>query len=138
MTPIKLFSFIIVSLLIAQDLPPSTDGTTPKPGISPPAIKSMEEALKNKKEIPGLITLYQDTSNGKMHMLLKSDQLNHEYIYFVHGLDGQIDAGVFRGSYRGARIIKFKRYFNRVEFEIQNISLFFDPENLLAGQQTPM
>ena len=132
MTPIKLFSFIIVPFLIAQDPPPSTDGATPKPGISPPAIKPMEEALKNKKEIPGLITLYQDTSNGKMHMLLKSDQLNHEYIYFVHGLDGQIDAGVFRGSYRGARIIKFKRYFNRVEFEIQNISLFFDPENPLS------
>jgi len=126
------FSFIIVPFLIAQEPPPLTGAGAPKLGSVPPAIKPMEEALKNKKEIPGLITLYQDTSNGKMYLLLKNDQLNHEYVYFVHGLDGQLDAGVFRGSYRGARIIKFKRYFNRVEFEIQNTSLFFDPKNPLS------
>ena len=81
----------------------------------PSKKKSMEESLANKKEIPGVFTLYQDEENGKLYMLLKNDQFEKEYIHFVHGLNGQINTGVFKGSYRGARVFKLKRYFNRVE-----------------------
>ena len=128
-----LFFFIVISLLVSQETPPPStmEIGAPKPTLLPPPIKTMEEAIKNKKEIPGLVTLYQDTINGKMYMFLDNDQLGLEFIYFVHGRDGQLDAGVFRGSYREARIIKLTRYFNRVEFEIQNTSLFFDKENPL-------
>ena len=102
------------------------EGNQQKPQ-GPPKKKTMEEALKNTKEIPGLITMHQDTTNGKLYMLVKKDQLNQEYIHFVHGLNGQLNAGVFKGQYRGARVIKLKRYFNRVEFEVQNNSMYFDP-----------
>ena len=94
--------------------------------------KTMEEALKNTKEIPGLFTIYQDTTNGKAYMLVKKEQLGKEYIHFVHGLNGQLNAGVFKGSYRGSKIIKFKRYFNRIEFEVQNNAMYFDPESPLS------
>ena len=98
----------------------------------PSKKKSMEEALANKKEIPGVFTLYQDEENGKLYMLLKNDQFEKEYIHFVHGLNGQINTGVFKGSYRGARVFKLKRYFNRVEFEVQNNSMYFHPESPLS------
>ena len=65
-------------------------------------------------------------------MLIKKDQLNREYIHFVHGLNGQLNAGVFKGSYRGAKIFKLKKYFNRVEFEVQNNAMYFDPTNPLS------
>ena len=122
-----------ISFVVAQqpnpNQPPPAGGTQKPP--QPPKKKTMEEALKEKKEIPGFLTLYQDTTNGKLFMLVKKDQLNKEYIHFVHGLNGQINAGVFKGSYGGARVIKLNRYFNRVEFEVQNNSMYFDPENPL-------
>ena len=98
----------------------------------PSKKKSMEESLANKKEIPGVFTLYQDEESGKLYMLLKNDQFEKEYIHFVHGLNGQINTGVFKGSYRGARVFKLKRYFNRVEFEVQNNSMYFHPESPLS------
>ena len=53
-----------ISFVFAQqpnpNQPPPTGGAQ-KP-IQPPKKKTMEEALKNKKEIPGFFTLYQDLS----------------------------------------------------------------------------
>jgi len=125
---------LVTTFVFGQDTNP---GQSPVPGAAsgktpaPPKKKTMEEALKNTKEIPGLITMYQDTTNGKLFMLVNDDQLNIEYIHFVHSLNGQMSAGVFKGGYGGAKIIKLKRYFNRVEFEVQNNSMYFDPKNPL-------
>ena len=126
---------ILISFLFAQDpatgqTPTVTAGTL-KPA-EPPKKKTMEEALKDRIEIPGLFTLYQDTTNGKLSMLIKKDQIGNEFIHFVHGLNGQLNAGVFRGSYRGSRVIKLNRYFNRIEFEVQNNAFWFDPETPLS------
>ena len=130
--PILIF---LISFLFAQDpatgqTPTVTAGTL-KPA-EPPKKKTMEEALKDRIKIPGLFTLYQDTTNGKLSMLIKKDQIGNEFIHFVHGLNGQLNAGVFRGSYRGARVIKLNRYFNRIEFEVQNNAFWFDPETPLS------
>ena len=131
-------TLIVISTLVVHIFaqPPANPNQPPPGGgqqkpAEPPKKKSMEEALKNKKEIPGFFTLYQDTTSGKLFMLVKKDQLNKEYIHFVHGLNGQLNAGVFKGSYGGAKVIKLNRYFNRIEFEVQNNALYFDPENPL-------
>ena len=94
--------------------------------------KTIEEVLKNTKELTGLFDLYQDTTNGKVYMLIKKSQIDKEFIHFVHGLNGQLNAGVFKGSYRGAKIFKLKKYFNRIEFEVQNNAMYFDPKNPLS------
>ena len=86
-----------------------TPAQTKNPTKESPKKKSMEEALEKKKEIPGAFTLYQDEENGKLYMFIKKNQLEKEYIHFVHGLNGQINTGVFKGSYRGARVFKLKR-----------------------------
>ena len=129
---------IVGSLALAQepkspDQPPAPDAAAAGPKQpAPPKIKTMEEGLKGKKEIPGLITLCQDTATGKLSMVLKNEQLGKEFVYFVHARDGQLNAGVFRGNYRGERIITFNRYFNRIEFEVQNNAFYFDPDNPLS------
>ena len=129
---------IVGSLALAQepkspDQPPEPDAAAAGPKQpAPPKIKTMEEGLKGKKEIPGLITLCQDTATGKLSMVLKNEQLGKEFVYFVHARDGQLNAGVFRGNYRGERIITFNRYFNRIEFEVQNNAFYFDPDNPLS------
>ena len=112
--------------------PTVTPDLTQQKPLDASKMKSMEEALKGKKEIPGLFKLYQDEKDGKLFMLIGSDQLNKEYIHFVHGLNGQINAGVIKGGYRGSRIFTLKRYFNRVEFEVQNTAFYYDPQNPLS------
>ena len=123
-------TLIVISTLVVHIFAqPAANPNQPPPGggqqkpAEPPKKKSMEEALKNKKEIPGFFTLYQDTTSGKLFMLVKKDQLNKEYIHFVHGLNGQLNAGVFKGSYGGAKVIKLNRYFNRIEFEVENLEI---------------
>ena len=106
--------------------------TQDKPSSETQKKKTMEEALKNKKEIPGYFTMYQDTVSGKLFMLIKKDQIDQEYIHFVHGLNGQVNTGIIKGSYSRARVIKLNRYFNRVEFEVQNNSMYFDSESPLS------
>ena len=97
-----------------------------------PKIKKVEDVVKGKVHIPGLISLYQDSVSGGLSMAISKSQIGIEFIYFVHAKEGQLNAGVFRGNYRGARIIKFNRYFNRIEFEIQNNSFYFDPNSPLS------
>ena len=134
----KILNYIVVlmlSLSFGQELAPSKKGTATAGEVKPiqlPKKKTLEEVLKGKKEIPGLFTLYQDTTNGKLSMLIAREQLEKEFIHFVHGLNGQINAGVFKGGYRGARVMKLKRYFNRIEFEVQNDAFWFDPESPLS------
>ncbi len=128
-TLVLIFTFSFSQDSAGGQTPTATAGTI-KPAEAPKK-KSMEEALKDKKEIPGLFTLYQDTTNGKLSMLVNNDQIGKEFIHFVHGLNGQLNTGVFRGSYRGARVLKLNRYFNRIEFEVQNNSFWFDPDNPL-------
>ena len=80
----KPFIFIVaLSFLLGQNATENKpQQTTPGKTTTPPKKKTMEEALKNKKEIPGLFTLYQDLDNGKLHMLIKEDQLDKENIHF--------------------------------------------------------
>ena len=131
---IVLFVFLATILVGQEPGPAKAPESTPESnkGAAGPKKKTMEEALKNTKEIPGLVTMYQDTTNGKLHMLIKKDQLDKEYIHFVHYLNGTVNAGVFKGWYDDARVIKFSRYFNRVELEIQNNTMYFDKENPLS------
>ena len=81
---------IVGSLALAQepkppDQPPASDAAAAGPKQpAPPKIKTMEEGLKGKKEIPGLITLCQDTATGKLSMVLKNEQLGKEFVYFVN------------------------------------------------------
>ena len=124
------FSFLYPQETKAQNDQKAPSSETKKQ--EKPNKKTIEEVLKNTIEKAGLFNLYQDTTSGKTYMLIKKDQLNKEYIHFVHGLNGQLNAGVFKGSYRGAKIFKLKKYFNRVEFEVQNNAMYFDPTNPLS------
>ena len=125
----------VLSLIFGQG-PPAGQTTGAKTGqnkpTEPPKMKPMEEALKNTKEIPGLITLYQDTTSGKLYMLIKKDNLDKEYIHFIYGANGHNNTGITRGWPYYSKVIKLKKYFTRIEFEIQNNSFYFDPNNPLS------
>lgn len=95
--------------------------------------KTIAELVKSSKEINGLFKLYQDTITGSLQMLIKENQIGKEFIHFGQIAEGLADGGfTIRGAYRGSKIFKVKKYFNKIEFVTQNTSLYFDPNNAIS------
>ncbi|MDO5971479.1 zinc-dependent metalloprotease [Flavivirga aquimarina] len=95
--------------------------------------KTIAELVKSSKKIEGLFSIYQDTITGAIQMVISDDQLNKEYIYFSQIANGVMDAGrIIRGSYRGSKVFKIEKYFNKIEFITQNTSFYFDPKSALS------
>lgn len=95
--------------------------------------KTIKDLTKSSKKIEGLFTMYQDTITGSLQLLISEDQIGKEYIHFSQVADGVLDAGrINRGSYRGSKVFKIKKYFDKIEFVTQNTSFYFDPESPLA------
>lgn len=94
--------------------------------------KTISELVKKSNKIEGLFTIYQDTINGSLQILISEDHLGKEFIHFHQIADGVLDAGAYRGSYRGSRIFKVEKYFDKIEFTLQNTSFYFDPENPIS------
>lgn len=95
-------------------------------------VSKIENITKKCQAFPGLFPLYQDTTSGKTYIQVHRRQLNQEFIYFSHVVDGVADAGLIRGAYRGSRIFTIRRYFNKLEFVGENTGYYFDPENPLS------
>ena len=94
--------------------------------------KTIEELVKTSKKIEGLFTVYQDTINGSIQMLVSKDQLKKEFIYFSQIADGVSDAGSFRGAYRDSKVFELNKYFDKIEFVAKNNAYYFDPNNPIS------
>ena len=94
--------------------------------------KTIASETKKHAKMDGLFTIYQDSTNGKIKMAVREDQIGKEFIYFGQIKDGVLEAGAFRGAYDGEFIFKINKYFNRLEFEKVNTGFYFDEENPLS------
>lgn len=104
-----------------------------KPAPKKDKKKSIADLVKSSKEIDGLFKIYQDTVTGSIQMVISEDQIGKEYIYFSQIADGVMDAGrMNRGSYRGSKIFKVVKYFDKIEFITQNTSFYYDPSNAIS------
>lgn len=133
-------SFTVVFFLISQNFEAQNKKKKKKKDdkevVTKPPKKSKEKTIqdltKSSKKIEGLFTIYQDTISGAMQMVITEDQLNKEYIHFAQIADGVLEAGRYRGSYRGSKVIKIEKFFNKIEFVTQNTSFYFDPNNAIS------
>ena len=94
--------------------------------------KSIAELTKTCQLSDGLFNLYRDTINGELYIEIKAEQLNQEFIYFSYVEDGVLDAGHFKGSYRGSKIFSVVKYYDRIEFVQENTGYYFDPTNAIS------
>ncbi|MGG6231899.1 zinc-dependent metalloprotease [Tenacibaculum sp. SDUM215027] len=94
--------------------------------------KTIKSLTKSSKKLDGLFTIFQDTVTGDVKLLLKKEQLNKDFIYFSQIADGVIEAGAFRGAYRGSSIFNIKKHFNKIEFVAPNTSFYFDKNNAIS------
>jgi len=96
------------------------------------APRTFAEVTADSDRLDGLFTVFRDRNSGESHLLIKRDQLGREYIYFAVSLDGVVQGGHFRGSYRSNRIVSVRRHFDRIELRFENTAFYFDPEHPLS------
>jgi hypothetical protein len=83
------------------------------------------ELIEGDQHYPGLFSFYRDTETGDTTLLLKPEQLNQEFIYFIHIANGVVDAGSFRGAYGPRFVFTIERRFDEVAIVRQNTGLLF-------------
>ena len=91
-----------------------------------------EEMISSCIKYEGLFTVYIDTTNGESFLEVREDQLNEEFIYFSYIENGILEAGSFRGSYRGSKVISFEKNYNNLEVYAENTAFYFDEENPIS------
>jgi hypothetical protein len=91
-----------------------------------------EKTLKSCEKMEGLLEMYRDTTDGSLYIALQPDQLGEEFIYFSMIADGVLDAGFFRGGYRGSRVISLEQSYDRVQVIGKNTRYYFDENNALS------
>ena len=73
---------------------------------TPPSI---EEEVEDWTHYAGLFDLYLDPESGDLGMVIETDDLGKEYIHFAQTRDGVLEAGHFRGSYRGEMVFRIEK-----------------------------
>src|SRR4051812_30411098 len=94
--------------------------------------KTIKEVTEKCKKFSGLFNVYQDSTSGKSYLEISEDKIGKEYIYFAYVLDGVLDAGYARGGYKDNSIFKIVKYFDRIDFVLQNTNFYFDKNNDLS------
>ena len=82
--------FFTICCLATLVLPPlsakQTNDTTTVKIDTTDTKESISELTLSSRRIGGLFTFFQDTVDGSVQMLVEKNQLNKEYIHFVHTL----------------------------------------------------
>lgn len=99
---------------------------------SKPQFKTIKEVTEKCKKYNGLFNIYQDTTTGKTYLEITEDKIGKEYVYFAYVLDGILDAGYARGGYKDNSVFKIARYFDRIDFILQNTNYYFNKNTELS------
>ncbi|PKD44157.1 zinc-dependent metalloprotease [Rhodohalobacter barkolensis] len=135
MSQLTHLKYLLITGLVFVFLGCATTQQTAAPEAAPTEQDTkadLEKAVEKSIAYEGLFTIYQDTTNGSIKMAIHKDQLDKEYIYFGLSQDGVLEAGHFRGSFRDNKIVKVRRYFDKVEFVHVNNNYYFDDESPLS------
>lgn len=97
-----------------------------------PQFKTIKEVTEKCKKTAGLFPIYQDTTSGKTYIEISEDKFGNEFIYFATVIDGIIDAGFARGGYKDNSVFKIEKYFDRIDFKLQNTNFYFDKNTELS------
>ncbi|MBL0739740.1 zinc-dependent metalloprotease [Chryseolinea lacunae] len=96
-------------------------------------VKRIEDIAKKSKKYPGLFTVYQDTTDGKVYLEVTKAQLGKEFIHFSQGVDAPAAGSyMFRGAYGYGKIFTITKRFDKLEVALQNTQYYFSPDNALS------
>jgi len=108
-------------LVLAQE---QADG-----GESP---KTIAELTAESDRVDGLFTLFRHRKTGKLHMLIRADQLDREFIYVAQSQNGAVQSGYVRGLYLVNDVVSVRRHYDRIELVAENTAFYYDPTSPLS------
>lgn len=94
--------------------------------------KFIKDMVEDHEVLDGLFKLYRDPKTGELLMEIREDQIGKEFIYTSQTVNGVLEGGHFRGQYRGQKVIKINKYYNKIEITEENPYFYFDPNNNIA------
>ena len=97
---------------------------------------TLKETLAEQTSYEGFVDIFRDKKDGKGLVILEESDLNKPFLYIASTVDGVVAADAFRGQYRQARLIEFRRYFNRIDVIAKSNSFYFDPQNAISRAAT--
>ena len=136
----KKLTFIFISILFLNIYSANSQGFFKKKKNNKNKVELKESKSENsiaKKtkdciKYDGLFCIYQSKKDGKSFIEIDKNQINDEFIYFSYVEDGVVDSWNFKGGFRGSKIIKIKKYFNKIDFIVENTKYYFDPSSPLS------
>jgi len=76
----------------------------------------IEEMVKEYEELEGFFASFRDPETNEIYLKINKDQLNKEFIYFSHVINGVVAARRNKGSYLDNGIFKIQKDLNNLRF----------------------
>jgi len=95
-------------------------------------LDKIQQKTKGCELFDGLFKIYQSKKDGKSYIEIDTSHFGKEFIYFSYIENGVLDAGAAKGSYRGSKIIKINKFYNKIDFTITNTKYYYDVESPLS------
>lgn len=126
----------VVVLMALSHLSYAQEKKEPKDDKPKEEESTLTETLADQTSYLGFVDIYRDKEDGAGLVILEESDLNKPFLYIASTVDGVVAAGAFRGQYRQARLIEFRRYFNRIDVVAKSNSFYFDPKNAISRAAT--
>ena len=91
----------------------------------------IDKKTKNCEKYSGLFNIYQDKNTGSSFIEIDTSHIGKEFIHFCYIENGVSDIHAMKGSYRASKIIKINKFYDKIEFTIENTKFYFDQNNPL-------
>ena len=92
----------------------------------------IEEMVKEYEELKGFFISYRDPKTNEIFLKINKDQLNKEFIYFSHVINGVVAARRNKGSYLDNGIFKIEKDIDNLRFIRVLTNYTFEEESPLA------
>jgi len=94
--------------------------------------KTVAELIKDQTVYDGFLDFYQDTKTGSLMLTLNKQQFNKPMIYFIHTVNGVLDAGHFKGNFRETKLLEFRKHFDHIEIVATSPRYYLDKNSAIS------
>ncbi len=95
----------------------------------------IEEFVEDFEEIPGFFKTYRDIEENKVFLEINEEQLDKEFIYFAHIINGTAVSGMVKGSYFDEGVFFIEKDFENLRFNRVLTNFYFDEDSPLYKSQ---
>ena len=127
------FSLIIVTLTVSMGVRAADEVTAIDESKEKEEEKEyIKDITKEFSKYEGFFEAYQDTETSSIYLVVDEEQLNKEFIYFAHVVDGVVASRRNRGSYLDNGIFKIEKYFDTLRLSRINTAFSLDERTALS------